>query len=530
MTMSQWFLFFLLVQVIHFLGTWKLYVKAGKKSWQAIVPVYNAVVLMQIINRPRWWVILLFVPIVNLIMFPVVWVETLRSFGKNKTVDTILGVVTLGLYIYYINYAVDVKYVENRSTKAATSSGETVSSILFAVVVATVIHTYVIQPYTIPTSSLEKTLLVGDFLFVSKFHYGARTPMTTVALPMVHDTLPFTKKNSYLKKPHLPYFRLPGFQKIQHNDIVVFNWPTDTVYQFNDPLRRPAVDKPIDKKTNYVKRAVGLPGENISLVNGDVYINNEKLKLNDRARLQSTYTVKTDGTPIDLNALVKRLDTREGIEYFNNDPKTLIFAALTDENVEVLKSMSQIVSVTKGYPEEAKAYIQAAYANVIFPHNSKTWTNDDLGPLHIPAKGETVTLNADNFPMYQRVIQVYEGNKLEVRDNKIYINDVATDKYTFQQDYYFMMGDNRNRSEDSRYWGFVPEDHIVGKPVFVWLSIDQYVPWSKALDKIRWDRMFTTVNGNGKQTSYFPYFLVAVIGLVGYNTYKKRKEKKNSKY
>lgn len=530
MTMTQWFLFFLLVQVIHFLGTWKLYVKAGRKSWEAIVPVYNAIVLMGIINRPKWWVILLFIPIVNLIMFPVVWVEILRSFGKNKAIDTVLGVVTLGLYIFYINYATDAKYVENRSTKAESNSGETVSSILFAVVVATIIHTYVIQPYTIPTSSLEKTLLVGDFLFVSKFHYGARTPMTTVALPMVHDTIPGTKLNSYLKKPHLPYFRLPGFQKIQHNDIVVFNWPTDTVYQFNDPLRRPAVDKPIDKKTNYVKRAVGLPGENLSIKDGDVYINGEKMKLNDRAKLQFTYTVKTDGSSIDFNSLIKRLDLREGASYYNNDPTTIILGAVTDEAAEVLRSVTGVVSVQKGLPKDYQDQITPIVSKMLFPHNQVGWNEENLGPIHIPAEGETVTLTQENLPFYQRAISVYEHNKLEVKNGQIYINDVATDKYTFQQNYYFMMGDNRNRSEDSRYWGYVPEDHIVGKPVFVWMSLDQAIPWGQAIDKIRWDRLFTTVNGNGKQVSYFPYFLVIVFGLVGYNTYKKRKEKKNSKF
>ena len=189
MTLTEWFLFFLAVQVIHFLGTWKLYQKAGRKAWEAAVPVYNAVILMKIINRPWWYVILLFIPIINLIMFPVVWVETLRSFGKTSTTDTLLGIFTLGFYIYYVNYTQDVTHRPDRSTSPKSGSGEWVSSILFAVVVATIVHIYFIQPFTIPTSSLEKTLLVGDFLFVSKMHYGARTPMTAVSFPMVHDTI-----------------------------------------------------------------------------------------------------------------------------------------------------------------------------------------------------------------------------------------------------------------------------------------------------------------------------------------------------
>ena len=170
MTFSQWLIFFLAVQVIHALGTWKLYVKAGRKAWESIVPVYNAVVLMKIINRPKWWVILLFIPIINLLMFPIVWIETIRSFGRNSRQDTWLVVLTLGFYIYYVNYAMDVKYIENRSLKPRTSTGEWVSSIAFAVIAATLVHTYFMQPYTLPTSSLEKSLLIGDFLFVSKYH------------------------------------------------------------------------------------------------------------------------------------------------------------------------------------------------------------------------------------------------------------------------------------------------------------------------------------------------------------------------
>ena len=219
MTFTTLLIFILLVQVIHFLGTWKLYIKAGRKAWEAAIPIYNAIVLMKIINRSPWWTLLLFIPIVNLIMFPVIWVETLRSFGRNSNTDTFLGVCTFGLYIYYINYTQDVTYISDRSLKPRTAAGEWISSILFAVVAATIVHTYVMQPFTIPTSSLEKTLLVGDFLFVSKFHYGARMPMTAISFPMVHDSIPVIGTKSYLDQPQLPYFRLPGFQKIKRNEI-----------------------------------------------------------------------------------------------------------------------------------------------------------------------------------------------------------------------------------------------------------------------------------------------------------------------
>ena len=273
MSWTGWFIFFLVVQVIHFAGTWKLYQAAGRKAWEATVPVYNSVVLMKIINRPWWWTILLFVPIVNLIMFPVVWVETLRSFGRNSTTDTILGIATLGLYIYYINYTQKHTYIAERSLKPRTSTGEWVSSILFAVVAATIVHTYFMQPFTIPTSSLEKTLLVGDFLFVSKFHYGARTPMTPISFPMVHDTIPLVHTKSYRTEPQIPYFRIPGFQDIKRNDIVVFNWPVDTVNAFQQYGDGKYYYKPIDKKSNYVKRCVGLPGDSLEVRDGYVFIN-----------------------------------------------------------------------------------------------------------------------------------------------------------------------------------------------------------------------------------------------------------------
>lgn len=522
MTLTQWILFFLVVQVIHFLGTWKLYIKAGKKAWEAAVPVYNAVVLMQIINRPKWWTVLLFIPVVNLIMFPVIWVETLRSFGKTSTTDTILGVVTLGFYIYYVNYFQEVKHRPERSLKATTEAGETVSSILFAIVVATIIHTYAIQPFTIPTSSLEKTLLVGDFLFVSKLNYGPRTPQTAVALPMVHDTIPVIKKKSYLSIPQLPKFRFPGFEKPDHNDIVVFNWPTDTVYQFFDKQRR-HVDKPLDKRSNYVKRLVGKPGEELTIKNGVVYINGKALDLGDRAKVQYAYYVDTDGSQLDGHKLIYQMKI---------DPNSigqisqtrLVFNALTEENVAELKQMPGIKSITKvdNLGAETNQYGKMS----IFPHN-QNWSGDNLGPIHIPAKGEVVELNAQTLPFYERLISVYENNELEVKNGQIYINGQLTNKYTIQQDYYYMMGDNRHMSEDSRYWGFVPEDHIVGKPVFIWMSLDPNVPSGKLFDKIRWERMFTTVHGTGKPTSFFIYFVIALAAWGVYSFIKWRKNKKN---
>ena len=333
MTWTQWFILFLIIQVIHGIGTWKLYIKAGRKAWEAFVPVYNAVILMKIINRPWWWVFLLFLPIINLIMFPVVWVETARSFGKNTYMDTFLAVITLGFYNYYLNYAVDVKHVKDRDGNPKSSSGEWVNSILFAVVAATLVHTYFMQPYVIPTSSLEKSLLVGDFLFVSKYHYGARTPMTAVAAPMVHDTIPvlntksyiaedrLEKKNSWKNKLQFPYFRLPGFEDIERNDIVVFNQPADTLYNMYKPADRNYY-KPIDKRTNLVKRCVGLPGDSLEVRNGYVYINGKQNELPDRAQLQFSYFVQPKTNRFNPKVMAERYDITDPF-YIVNEQNTI---------------------------------------------------------------------------------------------------------------------------------------------------------------------------------------------------------------
>jgi signal peptidase I len=518
MTLYLWFVFFLAVQVIHFLGTWKLYETAGRKRWEAAIPVYNAIVLMKIIGRPTWWTILLFIPIINLIMFPVIWVETIRSFGKKTTTDTLMVIATLGFYIYYLNYTQTLIYIADRNIDSEHKAAETVSSLLFAIIVATIVHTYFIQPYTIPTSSLEKSLLVGDFLFVSKMNYGARVPMTTVAMPMVHDTIPMTKRKSYLNWPQLPYLRLPGLQTIERTDIVVFNWPADTVFKFRDQSGLRA-DKPIDKKSNYVKRCVGVPGDSLAIKDGLVYINGKELILPERAKPQFSYNVVLDGkTPIYLENIFKDMDITDGINYVSPQKDTIGIAALTAKNAEKLKNVPGILSVFRNIshtPETGK------YG--VFPHTTQ-WNRDNYGPIYIPQKGKTVALTLASLPFYKTIITDYEKNDLKVNGNEILINGKVATTYTFDQNYYWMMGDNRHNSEDSRYWGFVPENHIVGKPIFIWLSWDTN---GKGINKIRWDRVFTTVSGEGQPQSYFKIFLIALVAFfVGEYFWKKRKAKK----
>lgn len=516
MTLNQWLLFILIIQIIHFLGTWKLYIRAGRKAWEAAIPIYNGIVLMQIINRPKWWVILLFIPIINLLMFPVIWVETIRSFGLHHRKDTLLAIFTFGLYIIYINYKTSNKYIENRSLQPRTEAGDWISSIVFAIVAATIIHTYFMQPYTIPTSSLEKSLLIGDFLFVSKFHYGARTPMTTVATPMVHDTIPFLKIPSYLKKPSLPYFRIPGFEKIKRNEIVVFNWPTDTVRYFRDQSGI-HVDKPIDKKSNYVKRCVGIAGDSLEIRDGHVYINGELSKMPDRTKIQFFYIVDTNGQQLSERSIRERYHARE---YGTQDGKYII--NLADEDAEKIKSNLLVRNITRF--NEPKG----AYDSSVFPHNENyPWSRDNFGPIYIPEAGKTVALNLKSLPFYKRIIEEYENNTLKVEGNTIFINGKEATTYTFKQDYYWMMGDNRHNSEDARYWGYVPFDHVVGKPVFIWFSWDSE---GKGIhNKIRWERLFTTVHGTGKPISFFKFFIVALIFWYGYSVYSDRKKKLKNK-
>ena len=564
MTIFEWLIFFLVVQVIHGLGTWKLYVKSGYNSELAFIPVYNAVILMKIINRPTWWVILLFLPIINLLIFPVIWVETARSFGKNTTLDTIAAVASLGFFIYLINYSSKSEYISERDINPKTAFGEWLGSIIFAVILATFVHTYLIQPYIVPTGSLEKSILIGDFLFVSKFHYGARAPQTAVSFPMVHDTIVGTGIRSYLNKPQIPYFRLPGFQKIKRNEIVTFSWPADTVRKFF--VREKGVKKPIDKKSNYVKRCVALPSDTLEIINGLIHINGKKSIMPYRAKPIYTYSAYNskgvsasnliklgvsdiqrkfkiqeinqykfeqirpyllnviDNSPENFIVITKskgipyeiRLNSRISMTEIK-DTKTDLF--LTNKEADLISKSNTLDSLKRTF-NEIKSYNTSYFPNDI----RFNWNEDNFGPIIIPKRNTTVELSKNNLPIYKKIIREYEKNELTLDLNgTIRINNIETNSYTFKQDYYWMMGDNRYRSEDSRSWGFVPEDHIVGKPVFIWFSIDGINDGFKNW-KIRWDRVFTTINLDGEPKSYRWYFLIGVLGVLIYSEIKKRRK------
>lgn len=409
---------------------------------------------------------------------------------------------------------------------------EWIDALVFALVAVYIINIFLFQNYKIPTSSLEKTMLVGDHLFVSKVSYGPRMPMTPIAFPLVQNTFPIVNSKSYTEWPKWDYKRLKGFGNVKRNDIVVFNFPTgDTVafyrtnpdyyitirelglnqvgqnpallqgrnfgseYEFrmfvNDLGRKivhnnpqefgDVLYRPVDRRDNYVKRCVGLPGDLFEIRSNQIYINGEPAE--NPENIQHNYHVITDGTLLNQR-FFERLgvsddDKREG----GIGPHYLL--PLTPAMAESVKSNNVVQTL------EMDEHRPDASGMQVFPYSrSFPWSRDNYGPLHIPQKGTTVTLTPENLLLYERIITAYEGNTLDLKNDVIYINNEPTTSYTFQMDYYFMLGDNRHKSADSRYWGFVPEDHIVGRPILVWLSLnkDKKFPAS-----IRWNRFFKLV-------------------------------------
>ncbi len=358
---------------------------------------------------------------------------------------------------------------KNKVAKKKSASREWLDAIVFAVIAATIIRGLFIEAYTIPTGSMERSLLVGDFLFVSKMSYGARTPITPVAFPFAHHTMPITGTKAYWDGIQLPYYRLPGFGHIERNDVVVFNYPMDA----DAPLNRP-----VDKRENYIKRCVGVSGDTLKIIDAVVYING---KLSDLPIMSQTqYYVKTDGT--DFNPMALK-EIKADVERVNNDEYVI---TMPKAEVEKIKAFSNVKIVTPVIAE------QGAFEQQVFPNDRHyNWNQDNFGPIIIPKEGWTVKLDSLTLPIYRRAITVYEGNKLEVNGTDIIINGQKTDSYTFKMNYYWMMGDNRHNSLDSRYWGFVPDDHIVGKALFIWMSWDEN---GSFLSKIRWNRLLRGIH------------------------------------
>ena len=499
---------------VYFATWFKLFERAGEASWKGFVPFLNIVVWLKIVKRPWWWLFLLLVPGVNLIMLIVLNVETSKAFNLRSTQEQWLAAVIPHWVFIQLAYQNKGEYVGpyDWTGKKKGMAREWGEAIVFAVVAATIIRTLIMEAYTIPTPSMEKSLMVGDYLFVSKMSYGPKLPNTPVSFPFAHHTLPFTKNTkSYLEWFKLPYFRLPGFGDVERMDAVVFNFPEgDTVatnlqevgyYQLcreygkknvianrmtnpqtGQKLFGELVVRPVDKKENYIKRCVGIGGDVIEVREGQLYINNAKVE--NPSQLQYDYNVKTKDR-LNPKLLKDRYDITTQHIRFNQQTKEYIMPLAQDKLDDLVKNPVIDTIYRKVVPKGTYSSPNSSYP--IFPnHKDYDWSEDNFGPLWIPAEGESIDLTMDNLPLYERAIRVYEGNKLEVKNKQIYIDDKLTNKYTFKMDYYFMMGDNRHRSADSRFWGFVPKDHIVGKAVFIWFSTDDQTG-------IRWNRVFNTV-------------------------------------
>ena len=567
----------------------KIFEKAGEEKWRGYIPFYNLFYMIRIMKKPWWWIFFLIVPGVNFLMLIAMNLELARVFGRFSAGDTLMAIflpwvmlpkLAMDNSITYVGPTDwtntkhrEIRRVSDMIVLAFVSVGifnvvvalfqllgskdkpghktmvkEWGDALLFAIVAASIIRTFFLEAFKIPTPSMEKNLLVGDFLFVSKLSYGPKLPQTPIAFPFVHHTLPLVETKSYLEIFQLPYLRLPGFGSIQRNDVVVFNFPcgdsvildrqNETYYQvitdqawlnfnategsnYKTPLeKRNAFEakksyykkmvrdmliendnltrRPVDKEDHYIKRCVAIPGDVIEIRHRRLYVNGKRS--GDTEKMEFNYAIKRQQG---FDPAEEKENYKESYDISASDFRVFddyVVFPTTEENAAEIKTKykNNLIEMSDtAYGANHKFYYwhddnnnrqgyPSRYYDVFPNDTSYNWTKDNFGPLKIPKEGETVKLDLKTLPLYRRIIHVYEKNKLEVKGNDIYINGVKTDKYTFKQNYYWLMGDNRQNSLDSRFWGFVPEDHVVGKGVLVWFSTDPEAG-------VRWSRIFTRI-------------------------------------
>lgn len=497
----------LLILLLPSVGLYKMFEKAGVPGWKAFVPFYNTWIMLDLAQRPKHWVFWQFIPVVGWFISLGIFVEFVKTFGKFKLVEHTAAALLPVFYFPYIGFNKQDKFLGPEVVKKhkKTAVREWIDAGVFAIVAATLIRTFVFEAYTIPTGSMEKTLLINDFLFVSKFSYGPRIPNTPLAMPFVHHSLPFSNSKSYVEWIKIPYTRwFPS--PVTRNDVVVFNFPAgDTVinkdeYQsqlpyydvcrqlghgdinagrqivLNDPDQYPLVIRPVDKQENYIKRCVAIAGDTLQIKNQVLYINGKPQPFPPYS--QTYYYVTTSGQPLDETVMKEEYS----IDVNNSDE--LMQTGVPNQYRLLLTEVAKEKMLKNGLAKTIQPDIDST--RDVFPYdNVHAWSRDNFGPIWIPKKGATLTLNAENYTIYERAIRVYEGNKLELKGGRIFINDKETSQYTFKMDYYWMMGDNRHGSQDSRYWGFVSEDHVVGEAWLIWMSWDKGVRWSRLFKKIR---------------------------------------------
>lgn len=575
--------------IIHYLllsiSLYFLFPKAGEKAWQGLVPGLNFVVWCRLIGRKDAYAAWMLFPLVNLFVFAGMAVDLIRSFNKMTFGESILAVIFAPFYFFYLAKDDKSKYLgavlpkerayreqleqarkdnkkklvqklEAENPYQKSGLREWAESIIFAVFAAALIRMFLIEAYMIPTSSMEGSLMVGDFLFVSKASYGIRTPETIAMIPLLHNRMPFGDSESYIKSPRLKPSRLPALREIKHNSPVVFNFPAgDSVYVFPNRTwtiedyrygalantreaklietgAKKLVTRPVDKKDHYIKRCVGLPGDSLQIINRDIWINGQKQE--KPSGIQYIYYVKTPNG-INTNLFADWGISREDLLKNDANSKAMLLI-LSEKQADKLRNldasiiaeptMEYLVTLPQGYDatrlfesgldiagfrgelganrlffsltDQQAASLRADSTLVVenyelnkkrlFPHdpdNIGNWTIDNFGPIYVPQKGTSVAINPQNIALYQRIINIYEDNDLEVKEGKIFINGEESDTYTFKMNYYWMMGDNRHNSEDSRIWGFVPEDHVVGMPLFIWFSLKE----GSLANGINWGRI-----------------------------------------
>jgi|LakMenEpi03Aug12_release.lakeMendotaPanAssembly.Ray.scaffolds.fasta_scaffold09888_5 signal peptidase I len=596
---------FLILVVLSFFGLSKLFAKANIAAWKAFVPIYNFYELSKLLNKPWWWCLIMIVPGVNIIMYGVYGFNTSRAFNKPANNDLILASVLPYIAFLKLGFDPTAKFVGLNKFEIEPSKmvKNWLDPIVFAVIAASIIRGFFIEAFTIPTSSLEKSLMVGDFLFVNKFAYGPKIPQTPLSFPFAHHTLPLTNTTkSYLEWIKLPYFRLPGFGSVKNNDIVVFNYPDgdsvllnmqdmsyynykryvehfkkeeDLKYKINQPpsyYRSFAIEhvsnpsnpnifsgnplgkiaaRPVDKRDHYVKRCVAIAGDVLEIKDGEIYISGQKQEMPANAqhnylvkcssRVFGDYTKLENGRPSLSNlALLDKYDIYATEVMVAAVPKDSIVYRLNMPRhvAEEIKKLPNVVSVTREIEKKNE------YEFSIFPHSPTfPWNNDNYGPLSIPKKGQTVKIDTSNLCIYQKIMDTYDNgiHKITTKGNQVFYDDQPITSYTFKQDYYFMMGDNRHNSADSRSWGFVPFDHVVGSPFFVWLSVKYQdnnpvsgASFTKSLfknskeGKYRWERFLCYVDDGNLHSIKIP-FLLAVAAIWGLNKWYTRRKLKQAK-